>query len=58
MAMPMCACGMDYATVELEGKERVLACTQCASLLEMLTRLLGSRVRRRPVLGLVPGGAR
>lgn len=28
------------------------------SLLEMLTRLLGSPVRRRPVLGLVPGGAR
>lgn len=53
MTMPLCKCGEDYATVELKGVGRVLVCDRCAALLEMMAKLAGEVLQRRPVLGVV-----
>lgn len=57
--MPLCSCGQDYATVELKVEGRVLACEKCAAMLEMVMTLAygDAKVRRRPVLALVPRGS-
>jgi hypothetical protein len=53
----MCPCSKSYATVELKGAGRVLVCEDCAAMLEMVSRLMGAGVKRRPVLGIVPSGS-